>query len=85
MSSNFQLIADGIDITSYAGNVSWLNTIDELATTMSFETAKTDTKYLYFYAPKEGSHISIITNTEIFCGIVLSIDDGSRTVNKYNT
>ena len=83
MSSNFQIFTDGIDITGYAGNVSWQNTIDELATSLSFEIAKTDTRYLNFYAPKEGSSISIVTNTEIFRGILLSIDDGSKTVNKY--
>ena len=83
MYGNFQLFADDIEITDYAGNVSWQNTIDELATSLSFEVAKTDTKHLYFYAPLEGSIISIITNTEIFRGIVLSVDDGSGTVNKY--
>lgn len=83
MSSNFQIFTDGIDITGYAGNVSWQNTIDELATSLSFEIAKTDTRYLNFYAPKEGSSVSIVTNTEIFRGILLSIDDGSKTVNKY--
>lgn len=42
MYGNFQLFADGIEVTDYAGNVSWQNTIDELATSLSFETAKTD-------------------------------------------
>ena len=83
MYGNFQLFADGIEVTDYAGNVSWQNTIDELATSLSFEVAKTDTKHLYFYAPIEGSIISIVTNTEIFKGIVLNVDDGSETVNKY--
>lgn len=36
-----------------------------------------------FYEPNEGSIIGIIINTEIFRGIVLLIDDGSETVNKY--
>lgn len=83
MSENIKLIADDIDITAYAGNVSWQNTIDELATSLSFDVAKTDTKYLNFYAPIEGSIVSIITNEEIFRGIVLSVDDGSKTSNKY--
>ena len=83
MYGNFQLFANGIEITDYVGNVSWQNTLDELATSLSFETAKTDTKYLNFYVPNEGSIVSIITNTEIFCGIVLNVDDGSETVNKY--
>lgn len=83
MSENFQLFADNIDITAYAGNISWQNTVDELATSLSFEVAKTDTKYLNFYAPVEGSIVSIYTNAEIFRGIVISVDDGSLTVNKY--
>ena len=83
MYGNFQLFADGIEVTDYAGNVSWQNIIDELASSLSFETAKTDTQHLHFYAPIEGSIISIVTNTEIFKGIVLNVDDGSETVNKY--
>ena len=83
MNEEIQLIADGTDITAYSGNISWQNTIDELATKLSFETAKTDTKYLNFYAPIEGSIISIVTNTEIYKGIVINVDDGSKTVNKY--
>ena len=83
MSENFQIFADNIDITAYSGNVSWQNTIDELATSLSFEVAKTDTKYLNFYAPQEGSIVSIYTNDEIFRGVILSVDDGSETVNKY--
>ena len=83
MNETFQLIADGIDITAYSGNVSWQNTVDELATSLSFEVAKTDTKYLNFYAPVEGSIVSIVTGWEIYKGIIISVDDGSATVNKY--
>jgi len=79
VNEEIQLIADGIDITAYSGNISWQNTIDELATKLSFETAKTDTKYLNFYAPIEGSIISIVTNTEIYKGIVINVDDGSKS------
>ena len=61
MSDNFYIYADGVDITGYAGNVSWQNTVDELATSVSFEVAKTDTKYLNFYAPNEGSIVCIKT------------------------
>ena len=83
MSENFQIFADGIEITAYSGNISWQNTIDELATTLSFDVAKNDTKHLNFYTPNEGSIVNIVTNTEIFRGIVLNVDDGSETVNKY--
>ena len=83
--SDFQIVADGIDITAYAGNISWQNTLDELATSLSFEVAKTDTKYLNFYAPAEGSIVSIMTGWEIYKGIVIYVDDGSDTVNKYTS
>lgn len=83
MSENFKLYADEKDITAYAGNVSWQNTIDELATKLSFDVAKTNTKYLNFYAPVEGSIVNVYTGWEIFRGIVLNVDDGSETVNKY--
>ena len=83
MNETIRLLADGNDITAYSGNISWQNTIDELATSLSFDTAKTDTKYLNFYAPTEGSIISIVTNVEIFKGVVLNVDDGSNTVNRY--
>ena len=36
-----------------------------------------------FYAPEDGSIISIVTFEEIFKGIVISVDDGSETSNKY--
>ncbi|MCK9479981.1 MAG: hypothetical protein M0R40_10875 [Firmicutes bacterium] len=78
-----KLFADGVDITSAAGNLSWQNTIDELATTMSFDMAKSDAKHTNIYLPKEGSIIRLYTNTEIFKGIVLSIDDGGENVNEY--
>ena len=34
------IYADGINISAAVGNLSWQNTIAELATTMSFEIAK---------------------------------------------
>ena len=75
--------ADGINITDYVGNLSWQNTIDELATTVSFEVAKSDTKYLNLYTPQLGGIINLYTNVEILRGIILSVDDGSEYVNKY--
>ena len=71
------------DITKYVGNLSWQNTIDELATTVSFEVAKSDTKYINLYAPKPGDIINLYTNVEILRGIIVSVDDGSEFVNKY--
>ena len=77
------ILADGIDITAYTGGLSWKNTILELATTMSFETAKTNMQYMNMYKPSVGSIINLITNAEIFRGIVITVDDGDEKVNRY--
>ena len=77
------IYADGINITSAVGNLSWQNTIAELATTMSFEIAKSEAQHTNIYLPHEGSIIQMYTNDEIFRGIVLTVDDGSKTSNKF--
>jgi hypothetical protein len=78
-----KLIVGGHDITPYVGNLSWQNTLDELATTMNFEVAKSDTRYINTYTPRLGDIVNMYTDIEIFRGIVLAVDDGSETVNKY--
>jgi hypothetical protein len=78
-----KLYADGIDITPAVGNLSWQNSIAELATTMSFDVAKTDAQHIKIYLPREGSIIQMYTNVEIFRGIVLTVDDGEKTKNTY--
>ena len=40
-------------------------------------------KYVNIYLPKEGSIIQMYTNAEVFRGIVLTVDDGSKTTNTY--
>ena len=77
------MFADNIEITGYVSGLTWQNTISELATTMSFEVAKSDANYLSLYTPNLGSIISLVTNEEIFRGIVLTVDDGDLKVNKY--
>ena len=87
ISSNggFAVYASDIEITKNIGNVSWKNSIYELATTLSFETAKTDNAYLkdLIYTPKLGEVIRIVTNIEVFRGIIITVDDGDRYKNKY--
>jgi hypothetical protein len=78
-----KIYADGIDITAAVGNLSWQNTIYELATTMSFDIAKSEMKYVNIYLPKEGSIIRMHTNVEVFRGIVLTVDDGDKNINSY--
>ncbi|MDD3437414.1 MAG: hypothetical protein PHC64_09720 [Candidatus Gastranaerophilales bacterium] len=78
-----RIFADGIDISPAVGNLSWQNSIAELATTMNFDVAKTDAQHTSIYLPKEGSIIQMHTNEEIFRGIVLTVDDGDKTQNTY--
>ena len=78
-----KIFADGIDISPAVGNLLWQNSIAELATTMNFDMAKSDAQHTSIYLPREGSIIQMYTNDEIFRGIVLAIDDGSKTVNTY--
>lgn len=78
-----KIFADGIDISPAMGNLSWQNSIAELATTMSFDMAKIDAQHTSIYLPREGSIIQMYTNEEIFRGIVLTVDDGSKTTNTY--
>jgi hypothetical protein len=78
-----KVYSDGIDITPAVGNLSWQNSIAELATTMSFDVAKTDAQHIKIYLPREGSIIQMYTNVEIFRGIVLTVDDGDKTKNTY--
>ena len=78
------LLVDGVDITNYAGGLTWSNSTDELSTSMSFEVAKTDMKYMHLSTPKVGGIVSLFTNTEIFRGIIVSVDDGGTFSNKYN-
>lgn len=80
---SYKLIVGGNDITSYVGNLSWQNSIDELATKMSFEIAKSDTNYVNTYAPHIGDIVNFCTNIEIFRGIVIAVDDGDKFKNKH--
>ncbi len=77
--------AGDTEITKNIGGVSWKNSIYELATTLSFETAKTDNAYLkdLIYTPKLGEVIRIVTNIEVFRGVVVKVDDGDKNKNKY--
>ncbi len=78
------LLVDGTDITKYVGNLSWSNSTDELSTSMSFEVAKTDMKYMNMKTPKAGGIVSLFTNTEIFRGIIVKVDDGGTYSNTYS-
>lgn len=78
------LLIDGVDVTKYAGGLTWSNSTDELSTSMSFEIAKTDMRYMNMAEPKIGGIVSLFTNGEIFRGIIVNVDDGSEFSNKYN-
>lgn len=79
------MYASDTDITKNIGGVSWKNSIYELATMLTFETAKTDNAYLkdLIYTPKLGEVIRIVTNVEVFRGVVIKVDNGDKKKNKY--
>ena len=79
-----QIYADGKDVTQTLGGLSWKNSIDEVSTTMSFSIAKDlSDQWTATYLPKHGSIVSYITNTEVFRGIILAVDDGDLMQNSY--
>ena len=83
--TGFALYANGHEITKIAGNVSWTNSIYELATLLSFETGKSDAAYMkdLIYVPEVGDVVQMVTNEEVFRGIIKDVDDGGANVNKY--
>ena len=66
-------------------DLSWKNATKELATTMSFNTARSDVEYIgpWIYVPKVGDVVQLVTNEEVFRGVILTVDDGDRNSNKY--
>ena len=78
-----RMYANDTDITEMIGNLSWKNSIYELATTMSFDIAKTDAAYLkdLMYTPQVGDIIRMVTNAEIFRGVITKADDGDSPEN----
>ena len=53
---------------------------------MNFETPKPIGAYLrsLIYEPVVGDIVQQVTNTEIFRGVIIKVDDGDRFVNKYS-
>lgn len=76
---------DEKDVTAYMGELSWSNTIDELATTMNFSIVKTDARYNkeFVFLPSVGDIVRYGTENEKFRGIILDCDDGDKLTNKY--
>lgn len=79
------IYADDTEITKNIGDVSRKNSIYKLATIVSFETLTTDNAYLkaLIYTLTIGEVTRIVTNVEMFCGIIVSVDNGNKTKNKY--
>lgn len=85
-SESITIYAGDNDITKFIGNLSWKNSIYELAATMFFDIAKSDAAYLkdLLYTPKVGDIVRMVTNGEVFRGVILKADDGDKNVNKYS-
>ena len=73
------------DATKFIGATSWSNSIDELATTFSFEIAKTDMAYIkdLIYVPKLGDIFRYAVDKELFNGLIISVNDGDINKNTY--
>ena len=84
---NFDIYADDIKITPYISDVAWSNSIHQLATTLNFTIARNDMEYLkdLIYTPNNGSVIRIITDREIFTGMIIEIDDSDKNTVKVNS
>lgn len=74
------------DITKYCGELSWSDSLEELSTSVSFTTAKTDAAYLkdLIYIPQVGDIVQIFVPERIFKGIITEADDGDKNSNKYS-
>lgn len=79
------MLAAEKNITAYIGDLTWDNSIDQLATTMTFSLSKTDSKYNkeYVYYPQIGDIIRYGATSETFRGVIIDVDDGDRYINKY--
>ncbi len=76
---------DENNVTAYMGDLSWSNTIAELATTMTFSLSKTDARYNkeFVFLPSVGDIVRYGIENEKFRGIILDCDDGDKLTNKY--
>ena len=84
---DYRIFADDIDITRFSGNISWSDSIEELALTLSFSVFKSDNAYIkdIVYNPVNGSVIRVQRgNAETFRGIIMKTDDGSKLENRYS-
>lgn len=81
------LYVNDIEISQYAGNYTWQNSVDELATTFNFDVPKANgTKFINMYTPQEGDIIRFfVEKKEIYRGVVIEYSDGNPTQNQYKT
>lgn len=70
-------------VTPYLGSLEWHNSIDELATSMSFQIAKPQQKWANRYTPEIGDAVRLYAGCEIFRGIIIDVDYGDPSYNKY--
>lgn len=76
----YALVVNGENITSYAGNLAWNTSVDELAVTMTFDVPVTDMQYMNLYHPAVGDIVSLFTNCEIFRGIIVSAQNNNKVL-----
>ena len=82
--SELKIYIGGKDATRFVGTLSWHNSVAEISTTMEFDMPKNDAKYLtdLIITPKEGDIVRMVTNEEIFRGVIITVNDGDEFVIK---
>ena len=80
-----KVVVNDTDVSKHIGDISWTNTKNTLATTMSFSTPKPkEMKYMNIYIPKMGDIMRYSGgDKEDFRGVIIEVDDGAMYENKY--
>ena len=80
-----KVVVNDTDVSKHIGDISWTNTKNTLATTMSFSTPKPkEMKYMNIYIPQMGDIMRYSGgDKEDFRGVIIEVDDGAMYENKY--
>ena len=71
------------NVTQSLGPFTRESTLEELASKISLEIAKSDARFTYLYEPKKGDIVRIFTPKEVFRGVIVSDDTGKKHTNSY--
>ena len=85
LDGTLKVVVNDTDVSKHIGDISWTNTKNTLATTMSFSTPKPkEMKYMNIYIPQMGDIMRYSGgDKEDFRGVIIEVDDGAMYENKY--